>query len=38
MLDHMRAGESFRAAFDPHYEQAGSAQDGRFLIFRRKAG
>jgi hypothetical protein len=37
MFDHLRAGAEFRAAFDDAYESAGTAQGGRFLIYRRKA-
>ncbi len=35
--DRMRVGDSFRAAFDAAYAPAGTAQEGRFLIFRRSA-
>jgi hypothetical protein len=35
MLDHMRGSAEFRAAFDGLYAQAGSAEAGRFLIYRR---
>ncbi len=35
VLDHMRRGEEFRRIFDGAYAEAGTAQDGRFIIFRR---
>jgi hypothetical protein len=36
-FDRMRASERFREAFDAHYRAIGTAQDGRFLLFRRIA-
>ncbi len=36
MLEHMLKGDSFRQAFDGLHEAVGEAQNGRFLIYRRK--
>lgn len=37
VLDRLREAPAFRAAFDGVYVLSGTAQDGRFLIFRRTA-